>query len=341
MKKIAPGFILPSAALTVAAKHIRFYDVIDKRPEVGDVVYGKVVRLGQHMEMENQFGRFHRLNDGTRSVFVFGNRYAPNHYEGFVPEEMTYDVDMLARSGVVGRVAFRNSSIKDPTLVRLLGYVCDKDGRVLNTKDFSLVHPTRTEKKGERAKLILVVGTSMNCGKSMTATACCWALSTMGYQVRASKVTGTASLKDILHMQDAGASVINDFSYFGFPSTYMASDADVLRIFNDTDLRWANNAKNFWVVEFADGIVQRETAMLLQSDDVKSRIHKLLFAAGDAFGAIGGIEILKNKFGLTPDAVSGVCSSSPLAVRELREFADIQVLNNLEWDLKHICEVIL
>lgn len=38
----------------------------------------------------------------------------------------------------------------------------------------------------------------MNAGKSTTAVAICWALTVMGHKVRASKVTGTASLKEIL-----------------------------------------------------------------------------------------------------------------------------------------------
>jgi len=61
----------------------------------------------------------------------------------------------------------------------------------------------------------------MNSGKSLTAAAICWALSAMGHKVRGCKVTGTASLKDILHMEDAGASPVADFTYFGYPSTFL------------------------------------------------------------------------------------------------------------------------
>ena len=341
MKKISPGHILPSAAYTITKRHVRFYDLVEKEPEVGDVIYGRVTRLGQHAQLENKSGRIHRLNDGSKAVFVFGNRYAPDCYEGFIPSDLRTEIDLLARSGVVGKITTKNSSVKDPTLVKILGYVCDENGRVVNTRKYSLIKPTQTTKKNNRSKLILVVGTSMNSGKSTSAAACCWALSTMGYDVRASKITGTASLKDILHMQDTGAKIVNDFTHFGFPSTYMLSEADLVRIFNELDLRFANNPKNYWVVEIADGMLQRETAILLGSDDVRSRIHKLVFAAHDAFGAVGGIEVLKNRFNLVPDALSGVCSSSPLALRELSDFTSIPVFNNLEWDLKKLSEVLI
>jgi hypothetical protein len=180
--------------------------------------------------------------------------------------------------------------------------------------------------------MILVCGTAMNSGKSMAAVACCWVLSSLGYTVRASKVTGTASLKDILHMNDAGASHYTDFTLLGHPSTYMVSKEELLNIFNVLDLRYANNPKNYWVVELADGIIQRETGMLLSSDVVRSRIHRFIFCSNDAFGAIGGLNILKDHYDLKPDAISGVCSSSPLHIRELSTFTDIPVFNSANPD---------
>jgi hypothetical protein len=342
-KKISPGYLIPSAALNIRKNRIKWYSFLDKTPQPGDVVYGKVTRLGHHSTLENRNGRVHLLNDGSKALFVFGNRYAPDHFEGFVPTEPTAEVDMLARSGVVGIVRQKNALLKDPTRVRILGYVCDEEDKIFNTRDFPLIVPKTLEKaRDKRAKMILVVGTSMNCGKSLAAAACCWALSTMGYDVRASKVTGTASLKDILQMNDSGASVYNDFTYFGHPSTYMLPEEELLRIFNHIDLKYANNPKNFWIVELADGIIQRETAMLLASADVQTRIHRLVFCAGDALGCLGGINILKERFGLVPDAISGVISSAPLALKELAGLTgDTPVINSLERDLRQISEILI
>ena len=340
MKKIKRGFILPSAAFTIKEKQVKIYDSSDKPPEAGDVVYGTISRIGQHSSLENVSGRIHVIHNGSRAIFVFGNRYAPDYYEGIVPDKMREEVDLLARSGVVGMVKTKNALIKDPTRVRILGYVCDEDGEILNTRNFPLIRPQKTIKKTPRSRMILVCGTSMNSGKSMAAVACCWALSTMGHTVRASKVTGTASLKDILHMNDAGANPYADFTYLGHPSTYLLPEEDLFQVFNQLDLKYANNPKNFWVVEFADGIMQRETAMLLDSLEVTSRIHKLIFCANDAFGSIGGLRILKERFKLVPDALSGVCSSSPLHLRELAEFTDIPVFNSANPDLKLLADIL-
>ena len=93
---------------------------------------------------------------------------------------------------------------------------------------------------------------------------------------------------------------------------------------------YANNSKNYWVVELADGIIQRETEFLLNSGEVKSRNNKLIFCSVDAFGMIGGLRILKEKFGLIPDALSGRCLSSPLYIRELSEFTEIPLFNSAD-----------
>jgi hypothetical protein len=341
MNKIRKGFILPSAALTIKSNQVKFYTDSDKAPELGDMIYGVVSRIGQHSSLENVSGRIHMIHHGTQGVFVFGNRYAPDYYEGLVPEKMGPEVDLLARSGIVGIVRTKSSLVKDPTRVRILGYVCNQGGTVLNTRPYSLIRPKRVEKKMPRSRLILVCGTSMNSGKSMAAAACCWALTSQGYTVKASKVTGTASLKDILHMNDAGASVYTDFTHFGYPSTYLLPREEVINIFNFLDLKYANNPKNYWIVELADGIIQRETSMLLHSSDVTSRLHRLVFCAADAFGAIGGLRILKERFGLIPDAISGVCSSSPLHLRELSDFSSVPVFNSAEPNAKELADILV
>jgi hypothetical protein len=309
---------------------------------MGDLVYGRIDYVGEHSSLENKHGRIHAITDGSRAVFVYGNRYAPDAFEGVVPERFERAADLLARSGMIGRMRVKNSSTKDPTKVEVLGYVVDESGHVVNTRDHPVAKPAKSMIAGRRrSRMVLHVGTSMNSGKSTSAMASCWALSSMGHAVRASKVTGTASLKDILHMQDAGAERISDFSHLGYPSTYLLEEADLLGIFRDLDGKFANNPSKYWVVELADGILQRETAMLLRDESVRGRIHRLVFSASDAFGAIGGIRILREEFGLEPDAISGRCSSSPLMIRELHEWTKIPVFDNRTRDLRALSEILI
>ncbi len=341
MNKIPPGVIVPSAAFCLPKSSTFGYGLLEKNPEPGDVVFGKVRRIGHHSSLENVSGRIHTIHNGTKALFVFGNRYAPDHYEGIIPEEFGRDLDLLARSGMIGVVQTKNAMLKDPTRVRVQGYLLDKNGKVVNTRHFpKLKNPVSGARKG-KAKLILVVGTAMNSGKSLAAAACCRSLHQMGYSVNGCKMTGTASLQDILHMNDSGAKDFADFTYLGYPSSYMLPKEDLMDIFHTLDGKLGGNQKNFLVVEFADGINQRETAMLLETPEVVGRIHKLIFCAADALGAVGGLHILKTKFNLIPDAISGVCSSSPLHVRELNAFTDAPVFNGADLKLDQMAEILL
>lgn len=342
MKRIRPGFILPSAAYTISPKQIKQFGPSEPSPQVGDVVYGRVTYVGQHGSLENKQGRIHIIGDGTRAVFVYGNRYAPDYYEGVVPNHNSSEVDLLARSGVVGVMREKNAAVKDPTKVHIMGYVLDSEGNRLNAKNHPIAIPKNPlDEKKRRSKLILNVGSSMNSGKSTSAIACCWALSAMGHRVVASKVTGTASLKEILYMQDSGAEQISDFTHLGYPSTYLLGEEEVVGIFKNLDAKFASNPSKYWVVEFADGILQRETAMLLKDEYIRSRIHRLIFSASDAFGALGGLHLLKNEFDLVPDALSGRCTSSPLIIQELRQRSSVEVFNNVLRDLKQLSHILL
>ncbi len=341
MKRIQQNCIIPSAAFTVPAKRIKQFEKMPERlPRVGDLIYGEVSTLGFHKTLESTSARIHTIHDRTRAVFVLGNRYAPDHYEGLVPDRLGDTLDMLARSGVVGQVQATNELISAPTQIRVLGYVCDSSGAPVNTREHLLLHPKEPRNVGPRAKVVLCIGASMNSGKSYAAAACCYALSSAGKTVRAAKITGTASLKDILLMQDCGAQHIADFTYLGFPSTYMLEVDDLLQVFRTIDAKYGNNARNYLVIEIADGILQRETAMLLRQPEIRSRIYKLVFCASDAAGIAGGLAMLRDSFDLVPDALSGLCSSSPLAIREISTFTDIPILRSMERDFKAIYNLI-
>ncbi len=341
MQKIKAGIAFPSAAFGLSRKQVKFFKTLHKTPEVGDVVYGEIVHIGEHSNLENKSARIHMIHNGSKGIFVFGNRYAPDFYEARIPTEPVVEVDLLARSGIIGTVHSKNTQRKDPTRVKILGYVHDEHGNIVNTKNHPVFTPKKEAKKFPRAKMILVCGTAMNSGKSVAAASCCWALSNLGYRVRGTKVTGTASLKDILHMNDAGADHYADFTYLGYPSTYLLEEDEMLSIYNKLDLKYANNPKNYWIVEFADGINQRETSMLLNHPEVRKRLHKFIFCSYDAFGAIGGLRILKEKFNLTPDAISGVCSSSPLHLKELNEFTDIPIFNSFDANLNQMEKLLI
>jgi len=339
MKKIKSGFILPSAVCNIKKNQIKFRNNIEKTPEIGDLVYGTVLKIGKHTKLENGEGRLHTITEGTKSIFVYGNRYAPDAFEGIVPTQFKIETDILAGSGLIGELVSKNSNISSPTKVKIYGYVCNQKGEVLNTKLFPKI---KTEIKPQKikSKLILCIGSAMNSGKSLVAAKCCWALNAMGHHVNACKITGTASLKDILLMEDSGAQNVADFTYLGYPSTYMLKKEEIIKIFNNLDFKFASKT-GYWVVEIADGILQREAKMLLESKELKNRIHKVVYCGKDAVGIIGGLSLLKEKYNIVPDGLSGLFSSSPLAIQELEEFVDLPHFDSMKNDLNDISKILM
>jgi hypothetical protein len=341
IRKITRLNVIPSSMQGVSKRNTMYYKKLVKKPEFGDVVYGEIDRIGQHQSIENKNGRIHKIYSGDRLVFTFANRYAPDYFEALIPSKFTEEIDLVSRSGVVAKVVNKNNQKKDPTTVKILGYVCNADGKILNTVEHPYISPQLIEKKPKRAKMIVFVGTSMNSGKSFAAAATVKALTQSGYNVRASKITGTASLKDIMNMDDAGAEKVSDFTYLGYPATYMLSSDTIIDIFNKLDLKYANKSTNYWVVELADGIVERETAILLSNKEFTSRIHKIVFCAGDALGAIGGKRLLKDKFSIRADAISGLCTATPLHIREIQEFTDIPIFESAKPDINQVKSLFL
>lgn len=341
MKKIKSSCIVASAAFSVKRSAIKQYDPLNnKKPVIGDLVFGEVSELGHHQLIESKSGRLHTLNVGTQVIFVFGNRYAPDQYEGVVSDALHEYVELFSRGGVVGKVKTQNQLVGVTTKIKVIGYVCDKDGDVINTTKHVLIQPKNSVRIKAGAKVILCVGTTMNSGKTHAAAACCYALSSAGRSVRAAKITGTAGLKDILLMNDCGAEYVADFTYFGYPSTYMMEPEKLLKMFQSFDMKYGNNSKNFIVIEFADGIFQRETSMLLMMPEIRERISKLVFCAPDSTAVFGGLHALKDKFDLVPDAISGLCSSSPLAIREIEDFSDTPILQSMEKNYMKIFDII-
>lgn len=300
-----------------------------------------MIEVGEITVLESSDGSDHPIGSGMNSVFVFGNRYSPDLLEGRVPESDQTSVDLLAESGVVGMILDKHAAARSPTRILILGYLVNEVGDVLNTIDHALPAPSPLPVDRPRAKMILNVGVSMNSGKTRAAMACCQALAHSGEKVLAAKVTGTAGVADIEGLQSAGAIFVADFTHLGWPSTYLADKDDLISIFQRLDAQAGSDPGAFWVVEISDGLLQRETAMLLRDSYVRGRIHRLILSASDALGAVGGLSVLKDDFGLTPHALSGRMTASPLMVKEIRSRTDIPVFDSTRVDVEVLRQILV
>jgi hypothetical protein len=289
-------------------------------PRAGDLVLARVEAIGHHKSVELATGRKAQLYVGDEIVVCFGNRYAPDQFEAEVPGDLGL-CHLAAAGGVAARVVSGHAKTREPTVILPIGLLSDSEGQVLNLRAFAL--PTAAVTRV--VPVIAVVGTAMNAGKTTTAAAIVHAAVGCGWRVGGAKVTGTGAGNDVWMMRDAGADPVVDFTDMGVPTTYLCDPSDVIRVFLGTLDALGAAAIDIAVIEVADGIHQRETAMLLESDEFKRRIGGVVFAANDAMGAQGGVRWL-SEHELPVLAVSGQLTQSPLAIREAAHATMLPVL---------------
>lgn len=305
-----------------------------QKPRVGQLLVAEVLQLGKHTKLESREATTAHIFPGDRIVGAFGNRYATDHFEGYVPDRPVDECDMLSVAGVCGVVVSRHADLGPPTRLRVLGLVTDQEGRPLDQRAFGLrptiadgardAHSTGRGAAGN-AELIVVVGASMNSGKTTVAGTLVRALRQAGRRVAAAKLTGTAAGKDAGYYASCGADPVLDFTDAGYPSTYMLGLDELLTAHRTLLGHLRATGPDYVVFEIADGIFQRETRMLLESAAFRADVDHVFFAANDSLSAACGVGRLRD-YGLPLRATSGMITRSPLATREAVEVTGVPCL---------------
>jgi hypothetical protein len=292
------------------------------QPHAGDLVLARVDRLGQHTGLQLPDGRRARIFPGDEIVVAYGARYAPNQFESVVPPSLG-PCHLVAAGGMASRMQSRHQRIKRATDITPLGLIVDAQQRRLNLRDFAL--PALTSQTARGITTVAVAGTAMDAGKTTAAADLILGLSRAGLRVGAAKVTGTGACGDYFAFVDAGAAAVLDFTDLGYGSTCGAAVAELETILEQLTEHLAAAGAEVIVLEIADGLLQAETAAVLQSPAFAEQVDSVVFCAPDALGARGGVEWLEEQ-GLHVSAVAGALTAAPLAVREAAAAIRLPVL---------------
>lgn len=294
----------------------------DIKPQSGDLVLARVVKLGQHARLELKNGRRAPLFVDDEIIVCYGDRYAPDQFEAEVPMNLD-DCHLVAGGGIAARCLASHDSIKAATLIQPLGLLGYVNNKPINLAEWALPEITM---RRPRPLVLAVAGTAMNAGKTTSAAYLIKGLSCyLGMRVGAAKVTGTGAGGDVWLMRDAGAVKALDFTDAGLASTYRVPVTKIEAAAEHLMAHLRENGVDAIVLEIADGLFQQETAALLSSPRFRSLVDAVIFAAGDAMGAAGGVAWLRQR-GWPVVAVSGCVSASPLAMREARQATGLPVL---------------
>ncbi len=289
----------------------------------GDLVLGRVLEVGAHPRLQLKDGRPSDLYSGDLIVVACGARYASDQFEGIA--QLSEEADLLAGGGCLGQMRQRHARMKTPTRVQVMGLLQDAQGRALNLAQYAMPQLPASQGHGTLT-VIGVVGASMNAGKTSAVASLVHGLEAAGYRTAAIKATGTGAFGDWNAYHDAGASFVTDFTDAGMVSTYL-QPIDRLELALQHLLGAAEQAAcEVAVVEFADGVLQRETAALLALPALRERFAGFLYATPDALAALGGQQCLE-RLGIRPAALTGLISASPLNALEAQAATGLPVLS--------------
>ena len=298
---------------------------LDAPAQVGDVLVGRVTAVRHHARLMDPHGARVRLYEGDVLVGVAGHRYATDAFDADA-EISGEDADLLTNAGMLGRVRRRHAGVGAPSQLRIVGRLADgQDSPVNLIKTGFRARP----RPGGQPRVVLVVGSGMNAGKTTTAVKLTRGLRQRRLKVAALKVTGSVSPNDRSELLATGAEYVRDFSDYGFPSTHRLDPA-VLEDLVGTMLADAFDVRpDVVVVEIADGVLQTETQALLRCSWLRELAHGAVVAAGCSLSALKSIEVVGDA-GLCVLGISGVVTNAPLFVDELARHTSTPVLSSAD-----------
>jgi hypothetical protein len=270
--------------------------------------------------VETPSGEHEEIGPGDRVVGALGQRAATLQVVGdwrAVGDDLVFDT--LTAAGVLGRCTSMAVGIPPLAKVRYLGHAmrdgspCTMRGSVEQVPAVALAAP-----------VILIIGTSMEAGKTVAARAIVRELKRLGMRVAGTKLTGVGRYRDILAMRDAGADYIADFVDAGLPSTVVSPEQyeSTLMVLCS---KLAAAKPDVVVAEAGASPLEPyngDVAVDLLADNVRMTV----LCASDPYAVIGVMQA----FGVTPDLVAGRATSTDAALDLIRKLANLPALNMLD-----------
>ncbi|WP_372792475.1 hypothetical protein [Lutibacter sp.] len=311
-------------------------------PKAGDVAIFKVKDIGKHNRIQSTNGNNKYILPGDLIMGAFGNRYATEQMEGYVPDTYHNSYHILGQGGAIGILKSIHTKFElvGPTTLSLIGYLVHENGEVINTKYLNDEITTyKSIPLNTDPKVILSLGTSMDSGKTTSAAFLARGLKLAKKKPAYIKLTGTVYTKDKNMVSDYGATISLDFSHFGFPSTYMCSTHELLDLYQNLIDYVKPYNPDYIIVEIADGLLQRETYALIHHKNFMNKVSGALFSSLDSMSAIAGADML-TELGCNVIGVTGLFTISPLLVDEVKQKSNYHVLTEENLTSKEIIDTL-
>jgi hypothetical protein len=286
----------------------------------GDLVVGRVSENSPDWRIESTSGRAVRVEPGDLVAGALGVRAATLEVVGDW-REVGDDLELhaLTTAGVYGRCTSLARSIPRLLTLRYEGHAVVGGGPA-NMRDL-VPDPPATP---FAVPTVLLVGTSMSAGKTTTARTIIRRLTARGLRVAGAKLSGVARYRDILSMQDAGADPILDFVDAGLPST-ICPRAELEQALGGVLSRIAASGADVLVAEAGASPLEPYNGDAVV-DLLGDNLRCLVLCASDPYAVVG----VTSAFGLEPDLVAGLATSTDAAIALIEKLSDAHALNVLD-----------
>ncbi|MGZ8666241.1 MAG: hypothetical protein ACXWZM_03915 [Solirubrobacterales bacterium] len=322
-----------SAARLTAGSVARIADFERRAPQAeplerelwatGDYVIGEVLASGElPCRVETASGRIARIGPGDRVLGALGVRAATleavGDWRAIGPDGTMQQLTAACVFGACTSISAWTHPLAD---VRYLGHAV-RDGGKLTMGGF--VEAAEPGAESLSAPVVLIIGTSMSAGKTISGMAIVRRLKRMGLRVAAAKVTGVGRLSDILAFRDAGADFVADFVDAGLPSTVVEPE-HYKRALPQLLGKIAAAKPDVVVIEAGASPLEPyngDVAVELLGE----RVRCTVLCASDPYAVAGVISAFQSK----PDLVSGRAASTEAGIALVEKLVGIPALNPLD-----------
>jgi hypothetical protein len=281
--------------------------------------------------LELTSGRMAKVARGDVVVGALGHRQALFGYSGHLPESVKEGdiIQMLNIGGVLGICDSANPDKGKPFDCKVIGvvlqfpYLGERIGvpaRVgYKRLDYNQTVNTRN------VPVVALAGTCMEAGKTAAACAIVSRMRHRGLNVHAFKATGVSLRRDILAMEDAGASKSMIFTDLGVVTTTAKTGPAITRALL-TEM--SQGDPDVIVFELGDGLLGAYgVEAILLSDDIRSCLTSVVLSANDPVAAWGGVKLLREKFNIEPAVVTGPSTDNAVGVNIIRDQMGVPAFN--------------
>jgi len=287
----------------------------------------------RYNQLELTSGRMATVKQGDVIVGALGHRKALRGYSGHLPSSLQAGdlVQILNIGGVLGMCDSANPDVGPPFDCEVLGtvlhfpYLGERIG--VPARAGAQVLDINAELDTGNVPVIALAGTCMDSGKTAAACAIVGRLRHLGLDVAACKATGVALRRDILTMQDAGATATMIFSDLGIVTTTAANGPALTRTLLTT---LARNKPDVIVLELGDGLLGAYGVEAILSDaNIRKAFTAVVLCANDPVSAWGGARILREQYGIEPAVVTGPATDNAVGIDQIRERMELAAINAL------------